>query len=105
MGNHPGSTDPPFQGAPSPAGPENGGIDRPVDLDDKTYALVITGPNTGGKTVTLKTIGLLVLMAQSGLQIPVGVRFRALTVFDRCVSPISATSNLSSNRSRPSPGM
>jgi DNA mismatch repair protein MutS2 len=68
-----------------------------IELEGERRQLVITGPNTGGKTVTLKTLGLLALMAQSGMPVPAD---RAdMPVFDVILADIGDYQSIEQNLS------
>ena len=72
-------------------------IPTTIELESEAQELVITGPNTGGKTVVLKTVGLLALMAQSGIPVPAD---RAeLPIFDAVLADIGDYQSIEQNLS------
>ncbi|MEM7117298.1 MAG: Smr/MutS family protein [Chloroflexota bacterium] len=82
---HPGSTVW-VKGARHPLLPPDEVIPTNWAVDEETFVVLITGPNTGGKTVSMKTLGLMVLMAQSGLHLP--ATDAKLTLFNRVFADI-----------------
>lgn len=69
-----------------------------IEIGTDYHALVITGPNTGGKTVSIKTAGLLILMAQSGLLLPVGAE-SAAGIFHKVLVDIGDGQSIEQNLS------
>lgn len=69
-----------------------------IELDNSNRIIVISGPNAGGKTISLKTIGLLQLMLQSGMLIPVHERSETF-LFDRILTDIGDNQSIENHLS------
>ncbi|VXC34985.1 Endonuclease MutS2 [Flavobacterium sp. 9AF] len=69
-----------------------------IELDNQSRIIVISGPNAGGKTISLKTIGLLQLMLQSGILIPVHERSTTF-LFDRILTDIGDNQSIENHLS------
>ena len=69
-----------------------------IELDNQSRIIVISGPNAGGKTISLKTIGLLQLMLQSGILIPVHERSETF-LFDRILTDIGDNQSIENHLS------
>jgi DNA mismatch repair protein MutS2 len=69
-----------------------------IELNQGSRIIVISGPNAGGKSITLKTVGLLQLMLQSGFLIPVHERSK-VTIFDRILSDIGDNQSIENHLS------
>lgn len=69
-----------------------------IELDTKNRIIVISGPNAGGKTISLKTVGLLQLMLQSGMLIPVHERSETF-LFDRILTDIGDNQSIENHLS------
>ncbi|HTG17213.1 MAG TPA: Smr/MutS family protein [Blastocatellia bacterium] len=78
---------------------ESGGQVVPIslDMDESHQTMVISGPNAGGKTVVVKTVGLIALMAQMGLHVP--ARRAVLPVFDQVLTDIGDQQSIAANLS------